>query len=210
MNEEEARASLKARFGSAKLEILMRLVELITAESTRQNLVAPSTIPTMWNRHVLDSAQLIDLTPRDPTSWMDIGSGAGFPGLVVAALLESIQVTLVEPRRRRAEFLNEATTELGLTNVEICSLRVEQLPANTPSVISARAVASLSDIFTLTTPHRGPSTVYVLPKGASGVLEVEQARGAWQGVFHVEQSATDAASTIIVAREVTARCFGLR
>lgn len=212
MNEAAAQELLHQRYGAGKMTLLRELVASVINENARQNLIAPSTIESIWVRHVLDSAQLLHFCSNDVSSWLDVGSGAGFPGLVVAALVPtSVHVTMVEPRRRRADFLRRTAEALKLSRVTVQQMRVEQLlPTASADVISARAVASLDTLLHITTAHRQPSTVYVLPRGAHGCDEVEHARLTWHGLFHVEQSVTDVASTIVVAREVTPRCIGSR
>ena len=104
-------------------------VELLRAESERQNLIAPSTVEAVWDRHILDSAQLVRFEPRRGASWVDIGSGAGLPGLIVALLTDG-PITLIEPRRLRAEFLRAAVQQLGLSErVRTHSEKVERISA---------------------------------------------------------------------------------
>ncbi len=108
--EEAARRDV-SRETFARIEAY---VDLLRAEATRQNLIAPSTIEAVWDRHILDSAQLVRFEPRRGASWADIGSGAGLPGLIVALLTDG-PITLIEPRRLRAEFLRTAVQQLGLS-----------------------------------------------------------------------------------------------
>lgn len=211
MTEGEARTIIDHRFGGIAVDRLTRLANLVFEESERQNLIAPSTLSSMWVRHLLDSAQLIDHAPPEKTGvWLDVGSGAGFPGLVVATLCQDQSVRLVEPRRKRVDFLRAAANALSLGNVTVAACRVEQDEARSEaSVISARAVASLDRLFELTRFHNGMSTTYVLPRGQSGVAEVAAAGRDWQGLFHVKHSVTDPASTIVIARGVR-QCTGSR
>ena len=101
MTEDEARSWIRARWGVPRETLLARLVAGILAESSSQNLIAPSTIDAIWSRHVVDSAQLLDFATTHEGGWLDIGSGAGFPGLVIACLRDA-PIILCEPRRRRA------------------------------------------------------------------------------------------------------------
>src|SRR5260221_14795054 len=98
---------------------------LLRDESGRQNLVSASTLESLWERHILDSAQLVRFEPRAGASWIDIGSGAGLPGIVIACLVVG-PVMLVEPRRLRAEFLHKAVAALGL-NAEVLAMRAERV-----------------------------------------------------------------------------------
>lgn len=204
MTEEEARIWLSARFDKAEIAKLATIVDAVRSENERQNLVAPSTLDVMWARHVVDSAQLVPLANEKRGSWLDVGSGAGFPGLVVAAL-RPFPITLVEPRRRRADFLRVLVEQLSLTHVEIRQHNVERLHDRKFAIISARAVAAMDRLFALTAAVTLPDTVFLLQKGQRMADELEQARTRWHGTFHVEQSLTNDASGIIVARGVRAR-----
>ena len=185
-------------------ELLQRYAELIRAENERQNLVSRGTLDSLWERHILDSAQLVRFEPHAGASWADIGSGAGLPGIVIAALVEG-PVTLIEPRRLRAEFLAEATTKLGLNSrVTVAPLKVERVTGHF-GVITARAVASPSRLLEISHHLSTQKTLWLLPKGRNTQSELAEARHAWQGVFHVEQSVTDADSGIIVGTGVRAK-----
>ena len=176
-------------------------VELLKAASAEQNLIAPSTFDTIWERHILDSAQLVRFEPRAGASWLDIGSGAGLPGLVVALLLEG-PVTLVEPRRLRAELLRHAAMKLDLSaRVTVHHAKVERISGRF-DVITARAVAPLSQLLGISSHLSTKKTVWALPKGRTALTELAEAQRAWQGAFHVEQSVTDPDSYIVVATGV--------
>jgi len=207
VTEEEARVWIAARYGSDSVVAMERIVDLVSAEAAHQNLVAPSTLATIWARHIVDSAQLLDLAgPSEPQQlWIDIGSGAGFPGFVVAALSKRA-VYLVEPRRRRAEFLVEAVERLGLRDrVTIVRDRIQNVAGVAATVISARAVAPLADLFGWAQACATPATQWIIPKGRSAREDVATARETWHGVFHVEQSITDPASLIVLASGVARR-----
>ena len=176
-------------------------VALIKAAASEQSLIAPSTINSIWERHILDSAQLVRHEPTARASWIDIGSGAGLPGVVVALLGEG-PVTLTEPRRLRAEFLQHVIHELRLSpRVTVLQTKVERV-TGTFDMITARAVASLPRLLELSAHLSTKKTVWALPKGRSALAELAEAQRAWQGVFHVEQSVTDDDSFIIVASGV--------
>lgn len=201
MTEEEAREWVRSRFDVSRETLLDRFAAMLREESARQNLVSASTLDAVWSRHLVDSAQLILLADVDGP-WIDIGSGAGLPGLVVAALTDR-EVTLVEPRAKRVAFLRDAAEALGLTNVTVAGSRIEtHRPAKRAAVISARAVAPLYELFAGAQHCTDSSTVWLLPKGRNAESEVEAARGAWQGVFHVEPSITSPDSGIVIARKV--------
>lgn len=178
--------------------------ELLEAENQHQNLVSAATLDTLWDRHIADCAQLVRFEPAAGASWLDIGSGAGLPGLIIALLVEG-PVTLVEPRRLRADFLQRAAAALGLSpRVAIIQAKAERA-AGRFDVITARAVAPLPRLLEISAHLSTGKTLWVLPKGRSALGEVADARRAWHGAFHVERSATDAESYIVVARKVRRR-----
>ena len=178
-----------------KLEAYHRLV---VEEASCQNLVSKATLDDFWSRHVLDSAQLLRLSP-DHGSWADIGSGAGLPGVVIACFGVG-PVTLIEPRRLRAEFLERVVKALGL-EATVHHGKAESA-AGSFDVITARAVASLMKLLDISHHLSTGKTLYLFPKGKSAQSELDDAQRAWQGSFHVERSAVDADSLIILARDV--------
>jgi 16S rRNA (guanine527-N7)-methyltransferase len=183
-------------------ERLEAYARLLAEESKRQNLIANSTLGRLWDRHILDSAQLVRFEPHPGSSWADIGAGAGLPGIVVACLVDG-PVTLIEPRRLRAEFLHKLCESLGL-NASVVPTKVERVEGQY-DVITARAVATLPQLLKISAHLSTGNTVWALPKGRSAVRELAEARQSWQGAFHVEQSVTDADSWIVVATGVRAR-----
>ncbi|MEO5865786.1 MAG: RsmG family class I SAM-dependent methyltransferase, partial [Sphingomonas sp.] len=104
MTEDEARSWIADRFGANGVTQMTKLADLVRTESPHQNLVSAMSLDHLWSRHIVDSAQLIGLADAAPGRWLDVGTGAGFPGIVVAALTGR-EVVLVEPRKRRVEFL---------------------------------------------------------------------------------------------------------
>ncbi len=207
MTEEEARHWVRETFGVSRETLLERFGALLVAESKHQNLIAASTIDTLWTRHLVDSAQLIPLAGNAPRgAWIDIGAGAGLPGIVVAILVER-PVVLVEPRARRVAFLREVADALGLTKrVTVQQSRIEAYhPTNRAAVISARAVAELSTLLASALHCSDSGTLWVLPKGRNAQSEVEAAAANWQGAFHVERSITEPASGVVIAQGVRPR-----
>lgn len=204
MTEDEARAWFSARFRAPRLAKLDRFHEILVKENERQNLIAPSTISSIWTRHFLDSAQLLQYAPDIWKTWVDIGSGAGLPGLVIAVLSDE-PVTLIEPRRLRADFLKHCRHILDLESVTVLQTKAEAAEVAPADVISARAVAKLDMLFSGSEHFATKSTTYLLPKGESAKTEVATARRSWQGAFHVEQSIVDPKSGIVVATGVARR-----
>jgi 16S rRNA (guanine527-N7)-methyltransferase len=175
---------------------------MLRRESERQNLIARSTLSQLWERHLVDSAQLVRFEPHGGAAWADVGSGAGLPGIVIACLVAG-PVTLIEPRRLRADFLHSVVESLGL-NAKVVQAKAERAEGKY-DVISARAVARLSDLLKISAHLSTRKTVWALPKGRTACAELVEAQQAWQGAFHVEQSVTDPKSRIIVATGVSKR-----
>ncbi len=199
-DEAAARSWIGASFDptAEQWDRLERFAALLVAENARQNLIAASTIPTLWVRHIADSAQLLRFDRLDDEGlWLDLGSGPGLPGLVVAILSER-PVTLVESRKRRCQFLREAATALNLANVEVVEARIEQVATRSAATIGARAFAPLDRLLALSARFSTESTRWLLPKGRNAVKELALLPQPWQYLFHVEQSCTDAASQILV------------
>ena len=198
---DQIAAAAKRNVSRETFARIERYVELLRHEAVRQNLISASTMETVWHRHILDSAQLVQFEPKAGSAWVDIGSGAGLPGLVVACLVDG-PVALVEPRRLRAEFLQKAIVALDLS----ARVSVQQVNAQRAQgkydVISARAVASLSKLFEISQHLSTGNTVWALPKGRGALEELAEAQQAWQGVFHVERSVTDSESYIVVGTGV--------
>lgn len=178
---------------------LRLLSDLVIAENIKQNLIARSTVKELWERHIVDSLQL--LPHAIPGRWLDIGSGAGFPGLVVAIAEPEREVVLIEPRPLRAAFLADAVANLGLTRVAIVTARAEATPPQRAAVISARAVASLEALLTMGERHAAPDCRWLLPKGRRAAEELAAARMTWQGRFTLIHSITDPEASIVMAED---------
>jgi 16S rRNA (guanine527-N7)-methyltransferase len=192
------------------MDSFARFKDLLCAESERQNLVSKPSLDQFWARHIVDSAQLLRFAGSAAGSWLDLGTGAGFPGLVVAAL-HGGSVTLVEERRLRVEFLRQAAEVLGLGDrTEILGVKVERVEARPFDVISARAFAPLGKLLTLGARFSTTNTRWILPKGRNAESELEAAESSWQGDFRLEPSVTDPEARIIVAEGVRPRPKGKR
>lgn len=183
-------------------QTLERFVALLVNENQRQNLIAAGSVDEMWERHIVDGAQLLALADR-PGSWCDIGSGPGLPGLVVA-ILSREPMTLVEPRRLRTEFLQRSVAELGLDQVRIEQRKAEQVRGRF-DFVTARAVANLSKLFALSGHLSHSGTRWILPKGEKAKSELDEARRTWQGSFRLVPSQTRPQAAIIVAESVKPR-----
>jgi 16S rRNA (guanine527-N7)-methyltransferase len=207
MTEDEARAWVQAELYVPRetMERLEAFADLLKSENERQNLVSRGTLDHIWKRHFVDSAQLLRFAPSSEATWLDLGTGAGFPGLVVATL-HGGPVTLVESRRLRVEFLQRSAGLLGIEDRTTILLdRVERVPTRTYDVISARAFAPMRELLELAHRFSTEKTRWVLPKGRSAQSELEAAESSWQGSFRLEPSLTDADSGIIIADGVQRR-----
>lgn len=183
---------------------LERYETLLRAESRRQNLVSNSTLDSLWDRHILDSAQLVKFAPTGDASWVDIGSGAGLPGIVIATFVSG-PVLLVEPRRLRADFLARTVAELGLgTRVRVAPTKIENV-TGTFDLITARAVAPLDKLLRISTHLSTRKTLWVLPKGRAAESELAEARRNWHCDATSVPSSTDPDSRILMLRNVKAR-----
>lgn len=201
--ETQARAFVAERCETVAMERLDTLVALLREENLRQNLVSAASLDHVWQRHIADSAQLLDHVSRetfDGALWMDLGAGAGFPGLVIAAMCPEVRVLLVESRRRRVEWLESMIEKLDLSRGSVAGTRLEMLEGPPARVISARAFAPLEKLLRLSARFSTADTCWVLPKGRSAALELQGVSGKWQRLFHVEQSATDPEAAILVGR----------
>ena len=197
--DEAARAWIAESFAptTRQLDRLDRFAAMLAAENEQQNLIAASTIPTLWVRHIADSAQLLALDRDSAGLWIDLGSGPGLPGLVVA-ILSARPMLLVESRKRRCDFLRAAADALDLKHVEVAEAPLERVATRPAATISARAFAPLDKLLDLSARFSTESTRWLLPKGRNAVKELALLPQPWQRMFHVEQSRTDAESQILV------------
>lgn len=205
MTEVEAQDWLRAKFDVSRetWERLEAFIDFLRREASSQNLIAASTLESIWNRHVVDSAQLLKLLPADTSrggGWIDLGSGAGFPGIIIA-ILSGYHVTLVESRGRRIDYLQRAIGLLELEGrVTLAGMALERLETAPFSVISARAFAPLPRLFELAARFSTDKTIWLLPKGRNAVKEWNEVQPAWTGNFRIEASVTDAESGILVGQ----------
>lgn len=210
MTEDQARQWLRASFdvSDEKWDRLEAFVEFLRREAVSQNLIAASTLECIWSRHVVDSAQLLKLLPDglgDNACWIDLGSGAGFPG-IVAAILSDYQITLVESRNRRIDYLQRTIEMLDMeSRITLAGVSLERLETAPFSIISARAFAPLPRLFELAARFSTDKTNWLLPKGRNAVKEWEEVQSVWAGNFRIEPSVTDADSGILVGQLLTKR-----
>lgn len=198
------------------LERLRLYARLLEQWQRTINLVAPSTLADIWHRHFADSAQLVRHAPADARTWIDLGSGAGFPGLVVAALLAETnrcEVTLVESDTRKCVFLREVARQTGIA-VDIVNARIESLSTQARiaevDVISARALAPLDRLFSLAAPLFSRGTLALFPKGGEVAAELTDAQGQWDFASVCVPSLTEEDGQIVQVRELRARTEGAK
>ncbi len=175
------------------------------------NLVAPSTLDQIWGRHFADSAQILALAPPELKTWVDLGTGAGFPGLVVATLLApkaQTKVTLVESDSRKAAFLREAAREMAVP-VDILPLRIEaaatRVSLRRAGVISARALAPLPRLLALARPFCSTQTVCLFLKGREANRELQAAESEWIFESELVPSLTDPEGRVVIVRNLQPR-----
>lgn len=198
-NEIEARAWLEAspEANGEAIDRLERLVSMLRVENRKQNLVSAASLDEVWRRHIVDSAQLLAYVPRETSPWLDLGTGAGFPGLVIAALRPDCEVVMVESRKRRIDWLECVGADLGLRRARVVGSRLEAVQAFPAAAISARAFANLTPLLALSARFSTSDTIWLLPKGKSAAQELAELTG-WRHMFHVEQSLTDPSAGIVV------------
>lgn len=186
-------------------ERLRELQALLIKWNPAINLVARSTLSAVWERHILDSAQVYRLGIPEGR-WADLGSGGGFPGLVVACMAagraDPLEVTLLEADQRKATFLRTASAHLGLSTRVICDRAEHVLPLGAQTV-SARALAALPLLLTYAVRHVATNGRCLFLKGANWSHEVEAARKEWNFDLDVHPSATDAHGAILIVKAIT-------
>lgn len=176
------------------MERLDIYADLLQRWTKRINLVAPSTIAALWQRHFLDSAQLLRFAA--PGTWLDVGSGGGFPGAVIAIMAPTTTVTLVESDQRKATFLRTVARETGVS-FQVRAERIEALaPANVDR-LSARALAPLSSLLKMAEAHLGSEGRAILMKGVSAQQEINQALEHWSFDCETYPSTTDKSAVIL-------------
>ena len=165
------------------------------------NLVGPRTLPHLWTRHFVDSAQLHSLIPAGARTLVDFGSGAGFPGLVLA-ILGVPDVHLIESDQRKAAFLREVARATGAA-ATIHAARIESIDPFSADVVTARALAPLVDLLGFAAPFLAPDSICLFPKGQQAEDEVSIASKTWNIAVDRIQSVTDPSASILRVSEVS-------
>ena len=174
--------------------------DLLRAWNPKINLVAPSTLDDMWSRHFIDSAQLYDLAPDTVGHWADLGSGGGFPGLVIAILAQDKEAkptfTLVESDARKSTFLRTVLRETAV-DATVLTTRAEQVEPLDASVVSARALAPLPKLLAYAHRHLASTGTALLSKGQNWKKELQDARSEWRFSYRINKSMVDENSVIL-------------
>ena len=169
------------------------------------NLVAKSTLSDVWNRHIIDSAQVYFAASDERSSvWTDIGSGGGLPGIVIATLAQGedrqTNVTMVESDKRKSVFLRTTIRELGLSNAKVTNERIESAQIQISDIVSARALAPLTDLFTLSQGFSNQNTTLLFQKGKNWASEIEIAQNHWSFDYDAITSETDSNAVTLKIR----------
>lgn len=184
---------------------LQAFSDLVRRWTPAINLVGKATLPDLWDRHIVDSAQIFTLRPPAARTWADLGSGGGFPGLVIAILARDcspeLRVTLVEADLRKATFLRQAAQSLGL-EVDVRSQRIETLPSLKADVVSARALAPLAELLSYADRLLAKDGLAVFPKGARHADELAAARREWDFDVDTRPSLSEGEAAILVIRNI--------
>lgn len=197
----EAEAALRRFAPDVSRETLASLeayLEILTKWQKAINLVGPATLGDAWTRHVVDSAQLAPLIPAEAKSIADLGTGAGLPGLILAALKPDLDVTLVESDARKAAFLGEAARRMGLKKQpRIVIGRIEAVPPVGADVIAARALAPLKQLLVWADRHRTDTAICLFHKGKGWQAELTEALADWDITYQSHASVTDRDAVIL-------------
>lgn len=180
--------------------LLERYVDLVKSFQEKFNLVGPNTIDSIWERHVLDSAQLITLLPSEPSHVADFGSGAGFPGIVLS-ILTNHSITCIESTQKKAQFLSLVAEELSLS-VTVINSRIEDLDFMEFDVITARALAPLIDLIKIAKPHLKKTGYMLFLKGQSYGEEIKKSQLKWMFTCSEFASITNEKSRILKISDV--------
>ncbi len=179
---------------------LETLADLLLKWNPRINLVSKSTLNDLWSRHILDSIQVLRCAPSKVEHWVDIGSGGGFPGLVVALMADEPEapqkITLIESDQRKCAFLRTVLRETGM-EASVVTDRIEKAAPQNADVLSARALADLSLLCEFAERHLHTSGTAVFPKGARWQKELQSAQKSWSFDYEVVKSITDPEAVVL-------------
>ncbi len=202
MNAAHATSSSSQNVSRETLSVLSNYVALLLKWNSKINLIGPATETDVWSRHIEDSLQLVDLIPESATSLVDLGSGGGLPGLVIAIARPNLATTLVEQDQRKAAFLKEAKSLLGLSNVTVEAKDIATVKGQF-DVVTARALSSLTNLLAFANPLMSIGSTCLFPKGANHKAELEEAATDWRFEHHLTPSKTNGESSIVTITKLT-------
>jgi 16S rRNA (guanine527-N7)-methyltransferase len=170
------------------------------------NIVSPSTLNDSLNRHFVDSLQILPLLPKDTKTLYDLGSGGGFPGMVLAIAAPDVEVSLIESDRKKCSFLSSVSRETK-TPATVVNARIEATDLPAPDVVTARALADLSLLLSwcLTWAEENPDLVLIFPKGRNAAQEIAEAKEKYSFEYQEIASKTSDESAIIIVHKLCAR-----
>lgn len=198
--EDAARSYCAELCDTEAMARLERFIAMLVEENGRQNLISDRSVESVWQRHIADSMQLLTHVPDGAGPWLDLGSGAGMPGLVLAIARPDLEIYLVESRKKRVIWLESVAQHFGLTNCHVHGARLESVESFLVGVICARAFAPLVKLLSLSARFSTPSTYWLLPKGRSAGQELSDQPESLRAMFHVEQSCTDPEAGIVIGQ----------
>lgn len=186
-------------------ERLRTFVALLTKWTAAINLISPASLSDVWTRHVEDSAQLLGLVPPDRKLWVDMGAGAGFPGVVIALLTadtaDAVEMVLIESDQRKAAFLSAVSRETGVPMV-VHAERIEHVVPQQADIVSARALAPLSRLCAFADRHLAAGGMALFLKGGQYDAEVAEARKVWAFDLEIHSSTTDSAGVVLKLKDL--------
>ncbi|GGG78916.1 ribosomal RNA small subunit methyltransferase G [Salipiger pallidus] len=181
-------------------ERLQHLDVLLRKWTPKINLISKNSVNESWSRHILDSAQVFEVNLMDVDKWVDIGSGGGFPGLVVAILSKELRpdlkVVMIESDQRKCAFLRSVLRETGV-KADVITARIEEVESQKADVLSARALADLTTLLGFAEHHLAPSGHCVFLKGASWEKEIADAEKTWKFTYSQRKSITDPNAVVL-------------
>ncbi|OUD09694.1 16S rRNA (guanine(527)-N(7))-methyltransferase RsmG [Marivivens niveibacter] len=182
------------------LDKLKHFESLVIKWTSKINLIAKGTVDDVWDRHILDSVQIWETAPENWLHWVDIGSGGGFPAIPIACIasekVRDGRFTLIESDQRKGAFLRTAARELDL-NVKVISDRIEKADPQNADVLSARALASLTDLLGFAERHLSPAGICLFQKGKNANQEISDAKTDWVFDYNSTPSITDPEASLI-------------
>lgn len=186
-------------------ERLQVFIGLLVKWNAAINLVSPTSLADVWTRHVADSAQVLDFAPVRRRRWLDLGAGAGFPGVVVSLIAADtdnpIDVTLVESDQRKAAFLSTVSRETGVP-MSVQAARIEAIAPQKADIVSARALAPLVKLCAFADRHLAPEGTALFLKGGHYEAEIEEARRVWSFALDVRASSTDPTGAVLIMKDL--------